>query len=184
MPITSSLVVPVQETRDRIRGPQNAPITLLEYGDYQCPHSGAAHAIVEAVRRTLRRQLRFVYRHFPLVQIHPRAERAAEAAEAAGAQGEFWEMHDMIFEHQDALEDDDLLLYATDIGIDAGRFARELAAGLHAPRVREDFMSGLQSGVKGTPTFFINGVRHTGGYDAESLLVGIERVAFAHPSVR
>jgi protein-disulfide isomerase len=106
----SHLVMPVQTTRDRIRGPMAAPFTLLEFGDYQCPHCGAAHPIVEAIRRLFGRQMRFVFRHFPLVQIHPRADRAAEAAEAAGAQGEFWEMHDMLFEHQDAVEDDDLIL--------------------------------------------------------------------------
>jgi protein-disulfide isomerase len=184
MTTTVSLVLPVQEKRDHIRGPIHAPITLLEYGDFQCPHCGAAFPIVEAIRQNLSRHLRFAYRHFPLVQIHPRAERAAEAAEAAGAQGKFWDMHDTLFEHQDALEDDDLLLYATDIGLDAGRFARELAAGVHAPRVREDFMSGVQSGVKGTPTFFINGVRHTGGYDPDSLLTAIERIATLHPSAR
>jgi protein-disulfide isomerase len=180
--MSSHLVIPVLPSRDQIRGPKTAPVTLLEFGDYQCPHCGAAHPIVEGIRRQLGRQMRFVFRHFPLVQIHPRAHRAAEAAEAAGAQGEFWEMHDQLFEHQNALEDDDLLLYAAEIGIEVCRFARELAAGTYRPRVREDLVSGAQSGVIGTPTFFINGMRHIGGYDAESLLAGIQRVATAQPA--
>jgi protein-disulfide isomerase len=175
----SELLTAVQTSRDRIRGSKTAPVTLLQFGDYQCPHCGVAHRVVDAVRRHLGRQLRFVYRHFPLAQIHPRAQRAAEAAESAGAQGEFWEMHDMLFEHQDALDDDDLILYAVEIGIDAGRFARSLAAGAHRARVREDVMSAVQGGVTATPTFFINGIRHVGGDDAESLLAGIERIAAA-----
>jgi protein-disulfide isomerase len=140
--------------------------------------------IVDDIRRRMGDQLRFVYRHFPLVQIHPHAERAAEAAEAAGSQGEFWAMHDVMFVRQDALEDDDLLLYAADIGLDIARFADELASRVHLPRVREDFVSGVQSGVKGTPTFFINNVRHTGSYDAGSLLAALEHAAGVHPSIK
>jgi protein-disulfide isomerase len=178
------LVLPVHEHRDHIRGPVGAPITVLEYGDYECPLCAAAHPIVGAIRLTLGRHVRFVFRHFPRPQDGRRAERAAQAAEAAAAQGEFWEMHDMLFENQDALEDDDLLLYAADIGIDAGRVAHELAAGVHSQRVREDVMTGMQSGVNATPAFFINGVRHAGAIDTESLLQGIERVALAYPSAR
>jgi protein-disulfide isomerase len=173
----SQFMTPVRISRDHIRGPLTAPVTLLEFGDYQCRHCGAARPIVEAVRLHLGPQLRFVYRHFPLVQIHHRAHRVAEAAEAAGAQGEFWRMHDLLFEHQDALDDDDLILYAVETGIDAGRFARRLASGTYRPRVREDLLSGSQGGVTGTPAFFINGIRHIGDYDAESLLAGIERIA-------
>jgi protein-disulfide isomerase len=150
-------------------------VTLLEYGDYQCPYCGAAHAFVETVRMRVGDAMRFVFRNFPLTAIHPRAERAAEAAEAAGAQGQFWAMHDMLFENQEALEDEDLLLYAAEVGIDTSRFARELASALYASRVREDFLSGLESGVKGTPTFFINNTRYVGPYDADSLTAAISR---------
>jgi protein-disulfide isomerase len=168
-----SLTVPVGE-RDHIRGPVDAPLTLLEYGDFECPHCGAAHPIVEAIRSRLGRRLRFVYRHFPLINIHPHAESAAEAAEAAGAQGSFWEMHDRLFEHQDALEDEDLAAHADALGVDVERFVEELANGVHAPRVRQDFLSGVRSGVNGTPTFYINDVRHNGGHDMASLLVALE----------
>jgi protein-disulfide isomerase len=170
------LVLPVRDERDHIRGPKKAPITLVEYGDFECPFCGDAYPVVEAVRRRLAQQLRFVYRHFPLASAHPRAEAAAEAAEAAGAQGRFWEMHDMLFEHQDALEDRDLLAHAQAIGLDLTRFVAELAAGTHAARVREDFTSGVRSGVNGTPSFFINGLRYDGPRDVESMVVALEDV--------
>lgn len=171
------LVLPVDPARDHIRGPETAPSTLVEYGDYECPYCGAAHPIVEEVRERMGDRLRFVFRHFPLTNIHPHAARAAESAEAAGAQGRFWEMHDRLFEYQDALEDADLLAHAAAVGLDLVRFARELDAGVHAPRVREDFMSGVRSGVNGTPTFFVNGIRHDGAYDAESLVRAIQRAS-------
>jgi protein-disulfide isomerase len=173
------LVLPVREERDHIRGAKKAPITLVEYGDFECPHCGAAYPIVEAVRQRRGPQLRFVYRHFPLASAHPRAEAAAQAAEAAGTQGRFWEMHDMLFEHQDALEDRDLLAYAETINLDLGRFVKELAAGTHVARVREDFTSGVRSGVNGTPTFFINGVRYDGPRDVESMVAALEEVPAA-----
>ena len=173
------LVLPVHAAHGHVRGHQAAPITLVEFGDYQCPRCGAAHPIVEAIRRHFGRQLRFVFRHFPLTALHPRAHRAAEVGEAAGAQAKFWEMHDTLFEHQEALEDDDLLLYAAEIRIDAGRCARELAEGTHRLRVRQDLVAGTQYGVTRTPTFFVNGLRHLGGYDPESLLTAIEQVATA-----
>jgi protein-disulfide isomerase len=183
MAITQRLVVPVMLGRDHIRGSRTAPVTLLEYGDYECPHCGAAHALVEAVRQRIE-ELRFAFRHFPLTAIHPHAERAAEAAEAAGAQGQFWMMHDVLFENQRALDDDDLLVYAAEIGLDVGRFAHDLASARHAARVREDYLSGVAGGVTGTPTFFVNGVRHTGASDADSLTVAIERarpLPLSHP---
>lgn len=167
------LTVPVSE-RDHIRGSNDAPLTLLEYGDFECPHCGAAHPIIEELRARLGRRLRFVYRHFPLTNIHPHAEPAAEAAEAAGAQGRFWEMHDRLFENQDALEDEDLVAHADALGLDVEKFAEELSAGVHAPRVRQDFLSGVRSGVNGTPSLFINGVRHDGSYDLVSLLGALE----------
>jgi protein-disulfide isomerase len=170
---TPHLTVPVSE-RDHIRGPIDAPLTLLEYGDFECPHCGAAHPIVEEMRARLGRQLRFVYRHFPLTNIHPHAEPAAEASEAAGAQGRFWEMHDRLFENQDALEEEDLVAHADALGLDVEQLADELADGVHAPRVRQDFLSGVRSGVNGTPSFYINGVRHDGSYDLASLLGALE----------
>lgn len=163
--------------RDHVVGPRNAPVTLVEYGDYECPYCGAAHPIVKEVRRRLGNDLRFAFRHFPLTRVHPHAEHAAEAAEAAGAQGQFWQMHDMLFEHQGALEDEDLLLYAAALGLDLDRFARELELGLHGARVREDFLSGVHSGVNGTPTFFINGARHEGATDVQTLLAAIAAAA-------
>jgi protein-disulfide isomerase len=169
----AELTLPVSE-RDHIKGPETAPVTLVEYGDFECPFCGAAHLVLKEIERRLGDQLRFVFRHFPLTNVHPHAEHAAEAAEAAGAQGRFWEMHDMLFEHQTALDDPHLLAYADALDLDIPRFEYEMAEHIHAPRVREDFMSGVLSGVNGTPTFFINGVRHDGGYDLESLLAALQ----------
>jgi protein-disulfide isomerase len=146
----------------------------VEYGDYECPYCGAAYPVLQEVRRLLGDDLRFVFRNFPLTQAHPHAQRAAEAAEAAAAQGEFWGMHGRLFENQDALEEADLLRYAAALGLDAERFTRELSAGVHRDRVRRDFRSGVRSGVNGTPTFFINGVRHDGPSDLPTLLAALE----------
>jgi protein-disulfide isomerase len=167
------LTLPVSE-RDHVQGPETAPVTLVEYGDFECPYCGAAHPIVKAIQRQLEDQLRFVFRHFPLSTAHPHAMTAAEAAEAAGAQGRFWEMHDTLFENQQALDDVSLVTYARALGLDVERFEREMAAHVYAPRVREDFVSGVLSGVNGTPTFFINGARHDGSWDAESLLEALQ----------
>ena len=155
---------------DHRAGPDDAPLTLVEYGDYECPHCGAAHPIVQEVRRRLGSRLRFVFRHFPLSELHPHAVLAAEAAEAAGAQGRFWEMHDSLFADQDALELEDLVRRAQDLGLDVARFERELRDGVHRAAVETSFRTGVRSGVNGTPTFFINGVRHDGRWDAESLV--------------
>jgi protein-disulfide isomerase len=175
---TPTLNPPVSE-RDHVIGPRTAPVTLVEYGDFECPYCGAAHPVVKEVQRRLANGLRFAFRHFPLTRVHPHAEHAAEAAEAAGAQGKFWEMHDLLFEHQNALEDEDLLLYAAFLGLDMDRFASELELGVHAPRVRDDFLSGVRSGVNGTPTFFINGRRHEGAADLQTLLAAIAAAALA-----
>ncbi len=173
-PRTSSrLTHPVSE-RDHIAGPASAPVTLLEYGDYECPYCGQAYPIVKALQQRLGKRLRFVFRNFPLSNAHPHAQHAAEAAEAAAAQGKFWEMHDSLYENQEALEDQDLISYADQLGLDAARFTRELAEHHYASRVREDFLAGVRSGVNGTPSFFINGVRHDGSFDFDSLLAGIE----------
>lgn len=169
------LTPPVTRGRDHIRGNPDAPVTLAECGDFECPYSGAAYPIVRALEEALGDGLRVVFRHFPLANIHPHAVQAAEAAESAGAEGRFWEMHDRLFEHQSALELHHLVGYARVIGLDVDRFLRELESGVHAPRVREDFLSGVRSGVRGTPTFFINGVRHEGPWDFESLLAALAR---------
>jgi len=170
------LTLPVSE-RDHILEPMTAPVTLVEYGDYECPYCGQAHPIVKELRQRLGDRLRIVFRNFPLTQIHPHAEHAAEAAEAAGAQDKFWEMHDVLFEHQRALEDKHLKEYAAKLGLDESRFSHEMTEQSHAARLREDFLSGVRSGVNGTPTFFINGVRYDGSYDLVSLLSAIEDAA-------
>jgi len=156
-----SLHPPVTE-HDHTAGPDEAPVTLVEYGDYECPYCGMAYPIVKEIQRKFGDQLRFVFRNFPLKEAHPHALHAAEAAESAGAQGKFWEMHDAIFEHQHALEDKHLVAYAEAIGIDPDRVADDLSNGTYVKRVREDFRSGVRSGVNGTPTFFINGERYNG----------------------
>jgi protein-disulfide isomerase len=171
----ASLTLPVNEERDHIQGSADAPVTLLEYGDYECPYCGAAYPIVKEVQTRMGNRLRFVFRNFPITTSHPHAERAAEAAEAAAAQGRFWEMHDYLYEHQQHPEDRDLRAYAEELGLDFERFARELAEHSHAARVRDDFMSGVRSGVIGTPTFYINGERHNDSYELETLLAAIER---------
>lgn len=173
--VAGQLILPVG-ARDHARGPANAPVTLVEYGDYECPHCGQAHGVVQELEGLLSRRMRFVFRHFPLATVHPHATLAAEAAEAAGAQGKFWAMHDALFENQDALEPEDLVRYAAALGLDVARFTHELGGHAHAAKVREDFLSGARSGVNGTPTFFINGVRHDGSYDLRSLLAGVEEV--------
>jgi protein-disulfide isomerase len=172
--------MPVSPTRDHIRGQRSAPVMLVEYGDYECPHCGQAHPIVQELLAQAGDVVSLCYRNFPLSQIHPHAFRAAEAAEAAGAQGRFWEMHDTLFENQDALEDEDLVAYAADLGLDLGRFQVELVKGVHAPRVHEDFASGVRSGVNGTPTFFVNGRRHDGPWDLDSLTAAIAAAMSAH----
>lgn len=173
----SQLTPPVSEPRDHIQGPPTATVTLVEYADYECPYCGQAHEILVDLSPLLEGRARLVFRNFPLAQIHPHAQRAAEAAEAAGAQGMFWEMHDTLFENQQELDDEALASYAVELGLDLSRFTRELAAGTFAGRVREDFLSGVRSGVNGTPTFFINGRRHDRAWDAESLTLAIEAAA-------
>jgi protein-disulfide isomerase len=158
---------------DHTIGPPTARVTLVEYGDYECPFCGQAHPVVKRLRGLLEDDLLFAFRHFPLSQIHPHALDAAIAAEAAGAQGRFWEMHDLLFTHQAGLAPRDLLVLARTIDLDLERFAEDLTQRTFAPKVRRDFLTGVRSGVNGTPTFFINGVRHNGGWDLESLLDGI-----------
>jgi protein-disulfide isomerase len=169
--MSAGQLTPPVSASDHAAGPDDAPVTLVEYGDYECPYCGMAHPIVKAAQRGLGSQLRFVFRNFPLAEIHPHARLAAQAAEAAAAQGRFWEMHDMLFEHQNALDVDDLIGYAKSIGLDATRFARELEAGTYGKRVRDDFRSGVRSGVNGTPTFFVNGDRYDGSWANEEAFI-------------
>jgi protein-disulfide isomerase len=173
----SRLLVPVS-AHDHVAGSRDAPVVLVEYGDYECPYCGRAHPIVKAAQRSLGEQLAFVYRHFPLAEVHPHATLAAEAAEAAGAQGKFWAMHDMLFDHQTALQEEALLVYAEAVKLDVARWAQELADGAHSRKVRDDFLGGVRSGVNGTPTFFINGVRFDGNWaDADGFIAVLELVA-------
>jgi protein-disulfide isomerase len=171
---TAHLAVPVNE-QDHVRGPATGAVTLVEYGDFQCPSCGEAFPIVEALIEQLGGRLRLVFRNFPLTTIHPFAEVAAESAEAAGSQGKFWEMHRLLFENQAALETESLARYGASIGLDERVFVSELANHTHFARVRADFLGGAKSGVNGTPTFFINGARHDGSYDLDALLAAIER---------
>ena len=171
------LTMPVTQDRDHIQGPADAAVTLVQYGDYECPYCGAAYPIIKEVQARMGERLRFVFRNFPISTSHPHAERAAEAAEAAAAQGRFWEMHDLLYENQRRLRDEDLRAYAEQLGLDVDLFDKELAEHVHAERVHEDFMSGVRSGVNGTPTFYINGVRHDDSYDPETLLAALERAA-------
>ncbi|MDB6068670.1 MAG: Periplasmic thiol:disulfide interchange protein DsbA [Pedosphaera sp.] len=163
--------------RDHIQGPIDAPIKLLEYGDYECSYCGEAHEVVKALQERLGDDLCFAFRNFPLTNVHPHAEHAAEAAEAAAAQGRFWEMHDVLFENQEALEDEDLAEYAEEIGLDARRVIEEVEAGANQQRIKEDFKSGVRAGVVGTPNFFINGAQYEGTSDYESLLAALLQIA-------
>ena len=159
--------------RDHIQGPTDAPIKLLEYGDYQCPFCGLVYPVVKDIQKQLGDRLCFAFRNFPLINSHPNAEHAAEAAEAAGAQEHFWEMHDYLFENQDALEDNNLARYALALGLDAKRIMKEISSSAHGLRIREDFRSGARNGVNGTPTFFINGVRYDGPPEFDELVAAL-----------
>ena len=175
-----SVVRDVAET-DHVRGSADAPVTLIEYGDFECPHCGAAFPIVHDVIDRMGTDLRFVFRHFPIQESHPHAMHAAQAAEAAGAQGKFWEMHDQLFTHQHALADEDLVGYAGAIGIDGERVRKELEAGTYENKVRADFMGGVRSGVNGTPTFFINGTRFDGNWSSAETFVEALRAGAGTP---
>ena len=164
-----ALTPPVDPARDHVRGPADAPLTLVEFADFECPFCGRATGMVRELRERFGDELRYVVRHLPLVDVHPHAEAAAEAMEEAGAQGRFWELHDKLFDHQDELEFEDLLGYGGAIGIDVEEMARALEDGRHAERIAEDVRSAELSGARGTPTFYVNGIRHVGAYDAASL---------------
>lgn len=163
------LVRDVEPGRDHILGPTDAPLTLVEYGDFECPFCGRATGVVREVREQLGDDLRYVFRHLPLPEVHEHAELAARASEAAAAQGAFWPMHDLLFEHQGRLQVEDLISYAATLGLDVEQFARDLGDERHAARVREDVADAEASGAHGTPTFYVNGQRHSGPWDAQRL---------------
>jgi protein-disulfide isomerase len=169
----TKLKVPVS-AEDHAEGPENAPVTLVEYGDYECPHCGHAYGIVKRLQKRFNEQLRFVFRNFPLTQAHPSAQAAAEAAEFAAAHGKFWEMHDLIFENQARLDSGLLLELARKIGLSVPALSMALEEGHFADRVRADFMGGVRSGVNGTPTFFLNGERYDGSWEYPELLLMID----------
>jgi protein-disulfide isomerase len=167
------LAVPVTE-RDHHQGPATATVTLVQYGDYECPYTRQSTTVVKAIQNQLGDQLRFVFRNFPLIEIHPHALNAALAAEAAAAQGKFWEMHDYIFHHQHTLEDADLTRFAEAVGLDMEQYAHDMMQQSYLPRIEEDVESGERSGVQGTPTFFINGILYRGSWEQHTLLTALE----------
>jgi protein-disulfide isomerase len=170
------LLKPPLSDRDHIKGLAGAPLELVEYGDFECPHCGRAAVVVQQLTEELGDRLRFAFRNFPLAKMHPHARKAAMAAEAAGAQGgdpKFWAMHDLLFANPGKLSMPDLISYAAQLELDVSRFETELANDTYAARIQEDVASGVRSGVNGTPSFFINGVRHNGGYDIDSLKEGL-----------
>ena len=162
---------------DHAQGPSDAPITLVEYGDYQCPSCGDAYPVVKAIQEAMGDRLHFVFRNFPLSTIHKHAEHAAEAAETAGALGKFWPMHDYLYAHQQNLLDGDLMDYAAALGLNTEAFQDQMAHHTNADRVKQDFLGGVRSGVNGTPTFFINGERYDGSWDQDSLQAALEEAA-------
>ena len=167
----TDLVVPVDPDRDHIRGPEHAPVTVVEYGDFECPYCGQAEPAVRELLQDFG-DVRYVWRHLPLTDVHPEAQLAAEAAEAAGRQGKFWEMHDLLLDHQDALRPRDLMGHAASLGLNTDRFAADLHKHAGAAQVSEDVDSADLSSVSGTPTFFVNGRRHYGAYDIQTLSKG------------
>ena len=168
----NSTKIPSLRENDRVSGNPSTTVVLMEYGDYQCSQSGQAHQTIERLNRQLGDRFCFVFRHFPQVELHPQSLKAAETAEAAGAQGKFWEMHSMLFENQQQLEDSNLIEYADSLELDIPQVLRELSDRIHRDRIQEDINSGIEHGVKDTPTFFI-GIRHEGTENLEVLLIRI-----------
>lgn len=178
----ATLTPPVSAT-DHAEGPAGAPVTLVEYGDYECPFCGEAFSVTKALQREMGRELRFVFRNFPLREAHPHAQHAAVAAEAVGAHGDakYWAMHGALFENQHALDDADLVAYAAELGVPEAEIVAAFEGGPFADRVRSDFRSGVRSGVNGTPTFFVNGVRYDGDWrDVRSFVAALREAVSAH----
>src|SRR5215208_1893168 len=164
-----NLTVPVNIGSDHIRGSIDAPITIVEYGDYECPYTGMAYPVIKDIMKQFGDQIYFVFRNFPLNDIHPHAQHAAEASEAAAAQDKFWQMHDYLFEHQKALDDHHLLEYAEKVELDIDKFKKEMSGHIYAPLINKSLKNGIDSGVEGTPTFFVNGVRYEDSWDLDTL---------------
>jgi protein-disulfide isomerase len=165
----SRLLLPIQPS-DHVQGPASARLTLVEYGDYECPACGSLFLTIRQLHQQLAGDVRIVYRHYPFSGRHPHAQMAAEAAEAAGAQGKFWEMHDLLFEHQSALEQKHLVAYAQQLALDLNSFRKALKDRTFEQCVRDDFKRGVANGVYGTPGLFVNGIRHDGALDPQSIL--------------
>jgi protein-disulfide isomerase len=178
------LTAPVDPERDHIRGPGDAPVSLVEYGDFECPYCGQAEPVVRELLGELGEDVRFVFRHLPLTDVHPHAQMAAEASEAAAAQGRFWDMHDLLLAHQGALDVKHLVGYAEQLGLDVPRFRDELRRRVHAGRVAEDVADADASQVTGTPTFFVDGRRHRGAYDVATLKAAIMAARRGEPGPR
>ena len=172
----TDLTAPVG-ANDRVQGDQDTAVTLVEYGDYECPACGEAYAVIKRAQERMGNKMRLVFRNFPLSDMHPHAARAAGAAEAAGAQGQFWPMHDLLYQNQGALEDDDLAGYARQLGLDERKFAAEMSAEKFAEKIQADFESGVESGVNGTPCFFINGARFDADWQSRDLLQSLQNAA-------
>ncbi len=169
----NSLIEPVSP-EDHIQGPDNAPVTLLEYGDYQCSYCGDLYPVLKDVQKQVGKSLRFVFRNFPITSIHPQAFVAAEAAEAAAGQGRFWQMHDKLYENQFDLSAESIIIYAEQVGLDMDRFVKEVNDQTYAKRIKSDFQGGVMSGVNGTPSLFINGERYDGDRDARSIVAALK----------
>ena len=171
---------PPVSSQDHIEGNPRSPVVLVEYGDFQCPHCGAAYPIVKRIQKKFKSQLAFVFRHFPLTEAHPYAQIAAVAAEAAANQGQFWEMHDLIYENQESLSLETLVLLAQSLKLDMKIFQKDMKNPGLLEKVEADFESGVVSGVNGTPSFYINGLKFNGSYDYETLSEAIEYVISQH----
>ncbi|HVW99868.1 MAG TPA: DsbA family protein [Candidatus Babeliaceae bacterium] len=176
----NKLKIPVT-AEDHIQGDMNAPVTLLEYGDYECIYCGAAYYVIKQIQQHYGPHLRFVFRNFPLSEVHPHAEIAAEVAEFAGDYGRFWEMHDLLYENQDRLDMPLFIEAAQALGLSLPELERDISIQKHYPKIRNDVLGGIRSGVNGTPTFFINEIRHNGSYDYESLINAIEQFSYNPP---
>jgi protein-disulfide isomerase len=177
----TKLKIPISAD-DHAEGPESAPVTLVEYGDYECPHCGRAFAIVKRIQKHFGKNLRFVFRNFPLTQAHPNAEAAAETAEFAAAHGKFWEMHDLLFENQERLNAGLFLELASKLGLSTPALSMALEEEQFAERVRADFSGGVRSGVNGTPTFFLNGERYDGSWEFPELLLVLDQAVEASGS--
>jgi len=166
----STQLKPPVNKKDHIQGDPDAPIELLEYGDYQCPHCGRAYPIIKNIQKRLGKKLKFAFRNFPLTEIHPDAFNAAVAAEAAGQQKKFWEMHDIIFEHQRLLATENILMYAKETGLNMAEFSRDIQSDVFLNKVEDDIESGIRSGVNGTPSFYVNGKKYNGSWEEEEFV--------------